>query len=231
MDTYQGVETLEVLEGANNYNRWILENFTSYLKEPILEIGAGTGNISKLLLKTYKDVYLSDIDPRLARDLSNKFNLPTKKVFVYDAQNASQKRYKNFFKSIVAINVLEHIENDEKALKNLYNMLKQDGYLLMLVPAKKIAYSELDRKIGHFRRYELTELKTKCKNNGFKVRSVYFFNFLGLISWIARNKVDKGHIKPYQVKIFDMLVPLLKRVEKIKKPFAGVSLIVIAQKS
>ena len=43
---YQGIGTLEVLEGANNYNKWIAESLHKYAKAPLIEIGAGIGNIS-----------------------------------------------------------------------------------------------------------------------------------------------------------------------------------------
>lgn len=231
MSKYQGVDTLEVLEGANNYNDWIVENFVGKLKQPILEIGSGTGNISKLLHHTNNDVYLSDVDASLVKRLQENFPNSKEKIFTYDIQKNPPKNFIGFFKSIIAINVLEHIEHDTKALENISKCLQKNGYLLLLVPAKRFAYTKLDKRIGHFRRYEKTELIEKCTNAGFSVETIYFFNIVGLFSWVVRNKIDKGNIKPFQIKVFDTLVPFLKTIERKVKPPVGVSLVVIAKKN
>lgn len=230
MIKYQGLNTLEVLEGAENYNNWIISQFMPFLKSPILEIGSGTGNISRFFIKK-RDVYLSDIDAGLIKHLKQKFPHKKRTIIKYNVEQDQPKRFYNFFNTVIGINVLEHIKNDKKTLRNIYSLLKPNGNLLLLVPAKMFAYTELDKKLGHYRRYEQHELREKIEKAGFIIEELYSFNFVGLISWMVRDKIERGnHLKTYQVALFDKIVPTLKIIENMIKPVVGVSFIVKATK-
>lgn len=233
MIKYQGISTLEVLEDAKNYNNWIADEIAAHVSTPVLEIGAGTGNLSEHFTQ-FKPLYLTDVDPGLVNHLKKRFS-KEKKVFTdtLDISKVPDKKYQSFFSTVYAVNVLEHIKDDSKALKNIYKLLKPNGRILLLVPAKKSAYTKLDKELGHYRRYERQELSNKLKAANFRIEKVYFFNIVGLISWTVRDKVsrNKKALKPYQIKIFDSIVPLLRLVEsKVRIP-VGISLIVVARKS
>lgn len=228
---YQGLTTLEILTEAKNYNRWIAENFYPYIKAPLLEFGAGIGNISELL-SSYTPLCLTDTDESMLADLKNKFShINDVSVNFLDITQPPPEHLVGSFQTVIGINVLEHIEDDEKALFHLGNVLKPSGRLLLLVPAKKWAYTDLDRQLGHFRRYEKKELGEKLAKASFRIEKLYFFNIVGLMSWIIRDKIQRsGGLRPYQVSSFDTIVPILKRIEaKVSMP-AGISLIAIAQK-
>ena len=230
MISYKGFSTLEILEGASNYNSWIAENFIKKLKSPVIEVGSGTGNIS-IYFSQQKELFLTDKDPGLITHLKNKFKRKNIKINTLDISKEILRTLQGHFKSAIAINVLEHIKDDGKAFRNLNRLLVQGGRLFILVPAKKFAYTGLDKALGHYRRYEKEELIEKIKSAGFTIEKTYFFNFIGLFSWIVRDKIERGHtLKLYQVALFDKLVPVLKIIEGIIKPPLGVSLIVIARK-
>ena len=55
--------------------------------------------------------------------------------------------------SIVYINVLEHVEDDQTELRMAHSVLASGGRLLVFVPAHEWLMSRFDRKLGHFRRY------------------------------------------------------------------------------
>ena len=228
---YQGLTTLEVLTEAKNYNRWIADSFFPYIKAPLLEFGAGIGNISELL-SSYTPLCLTDTDARMLAHLKHKFS-PSNDVSVnfLDITQPPPEHLVGSFQTVIGINVLEHVEDDEKALFHLGNVLKPSGRLLLLVPAKKWAYTDLDRQLGHFRRYEKKELGEKLAKASFQIEKLYFFNIVGLMSWIIRDKLQRsGGLRPYQISLFDTIVPILKRVEsKVSMP-VGISLIAIAQK-
>jgi hypothetical protein len=67
--------------------------------------------------------------------------------------------------------------------------------------------------------------------NSFQIEKLYFFNIVGLMNWIIRDKIERsGGLRSYQISLFDSIVPFLKRVEsKVRMPL-GISLIAIAQK-
>ena len=48
--------------------------------------------------------------------------------------------------------------------------LKKNGILYLFLPAKMLLWSKMDEAVGHYRRYELQEIKIKCENAGFKVK-------------------------------------------------------------
>jgi len=228
---YQGLTTLEVLTEAKNYNRWIADNFFPYIKAPLLEFGSGIGNISELL-SSYTPLCLTDTDVRLLAHLKNKFShINDVSVNFLDITQPPPEHLVGSFQTVIGINVLEHVEDDEKALFHLGNVLKPSGRLLLLVPAKKWAYTDLDKQLGHFRRYEKKELGEKLAKASFQIEKLYFFNIVGLMSWIIRDKIQRsGGLRPYQISSFDTIVPILKRVEaKVRMP-VGISLIAIAQK-
>lgn len=231
MIKYRGIKTLEVLEGADNYNKWIINRISRYIKSPALEIGAGTGNISNSFLNL-KSLVITDIDEGLVLDLQRKFK--DKKNVSVKQLNIEKNNWKETskFKSIYCVNVLEHIKDDKTALKNMFNLLQKNGKLVMLVPAKKFAYNKLDKNLGHYRRYEKKQLIKDIEESGFKVKSIEYFNLVGLLSWMIRDKISNNHsqLRPYQVKIFDSIVPILKKIEPKKNLPVGISLIVVAER-
>lgn len=231
MKKYKGIKTLEVLEGADNYNEWIASRIRPFISPPVLEVGAGTGNISEYL-KNIKDITFTDVDQTLVKKLIVKFS--SKKNVRCEVLDVASRfgKINNHFKSVYAVNVIEHIKDDKKALRNIHLLLEKRGKVVLLVPAKKYAYNNLDKKLGHFRRYEKEELKKKLESAGFSVSYLEYFNVMGLVSWVVREKISrKSHeLKPNHVRMFDVIVPVLKRIEPKKGLPFGISLLAVGQK-
>jgi SAM-dependent methyltransferase len=232
MVRYKGIKTLEVLEGADNYNAWIAGMLSPYIESPALEVGAGTGNISEFFGKL-ESLVITDNDPELVKFLEDKFSL--KKNVHAEVLDIASKfgDVKVKFRTVYAINVLEHIENDKLALQNVNKLLVPGGRIVLLVPAKKFAYTKLDKSLGHFRRYEKEELRKKLTDANFTIKKIEYFNIVGLASWIIRNIISVNHsdLKKSHVKFFDSIVPILRKIEpRSGLPF-GISLIAVASKN
>lgn len=231
MTKYKSVKTLEILEGADNYNSWIASRVGKFIQSPTLEIGAGTGNISEYFTGL-KEIVLSDNDANLVDILRSRFSdKKNVRVEVLDISKPFSKIL-NKFSSIYAINVLEHIEKDNIALSNINRLLKEDGSVVLLVPAKKFAYTKLDKSLGHYRRYEKKELKEKLERAGFNVEYLEYFNIVGLFSWLIRTRLTRKHseLNSSHVKLFDLIVPILRLVEPAKGMPLGISLIAVGKK-
>lgn len=232
MPKYKGLITLEILEGADNYNKWITEKIMEDINSPVLEIGSGIGTISKYFI-CKKPLYLTDCDSGFVKYLKTKFK-EKKEIFVekFDLTKNAPVKFNSKFSSVIGINVLEHIKDDEQALRNIRNVLKEGGRLILLVPAKKFAYTRLDKNLGHYRRYEKEELINKITKTGYVVEKIFFFNVVGLLSWIIRDKIEREniHLKPNQIAVFDRIVPILKIIESYIRIPIGISIIVVAKK-
>lgn len=217
-----------MLENARNYNRWIAETMLESVAPPVIEIGAGTGNISELLA-SHHPLHVTEGDPELVRHLERKFEGRAHtglEVSQYDLSDAAPERLKGRFASAVAVNVLEHIADDVGALRNIRDLLLPGGRAVLLVPARQAAYTRLDKLLGHYRRYEKDELEEKLRMAGYQVERIRFFNIVGLASWVVRDRLTRSSLlKPYQVSLFEGLVPLLKHVERICPPPVGISLV------
>ena len=130
----------------------------------VLEIGSGIGNITKFLLD--RDLVIAtDVEPRYLTFLKNTFG-QYKKFMIenFDISGSDTERYRQYhIDSVICFNVLEHIEKDEKALENIFNLLEPKGRLLLFVPSHRWLYGSLDQHLGHHRRYAKKELKKKLE--------------------------------------------------------------------
>ncbi|MEK7616859.1 MAG: class I SAM-dependent methyltransferase [Patescibacteria group bacterium] len=223
-----GQQTLESMSQAVWYNRWTLNKFKKYLKGEILEVGCGIGNFTRSL-KDYGDVYAVDIDKHYINEV--------KKIIGGRAGFGDIEKGKYFFKdkkfaTVVFINVLEHIKKDKEALRNLYLLLKDGGYLILLVPAHRSLYGMIDESIGHFRRYEKKDLVKKLTGVGFKILGCRKLNFLGAIGWFLTGKIfGENRVSKNKIGLFNLVAPLTLPIENIIEPPFGTSILVIAQKT
>jgi SAM-dependent methyltransferase len=135
--------------------------------------------------------------------------------------------------TIVLINVLEHIRDDQAALRELVRILRPGGCLLIFVPALAMLMSELDRVHGHFRRYHKGDLEAKLRAVPADIVHCSYFDAFGTLSWFVVNTVlRRTDFNPTLIHINDRyLVPLSRAVERLITPPFGKNLIVIAQKA
>ena len=224
--------TLNQLAELDRYNHWIYEQIADSLGRRILEVGSGTGNITNFLSHGGREVVATDVVPSYRHTLSNLFS-ERSNVLVrrYDlSEEAPREFLDNPFDTVVCLNVLEHIKDDMFALEQLRAALKPEGRLALLVPAHRILYGEFDKAVGHYRRYEKSELTIKLDESGFKVESMHFFSMLATLPWLINGRLLKrDYLPPGQANLANLLVPVLK-LEKFIGPPCGLSLIAIAQK-
>lgn len=158
----------------------ILRHFKDFVKpeESILEIGAGTGDIMReLISKGYKNVAVGEIH---ASGLKYAKNYGIKQLFQFDVNKSP---FKNHFDVIGAFDVFEHLDNDDLALKNIKQMLKRYGRVIITVPAHNWLWSDIDRQSGHLRRYNSKTLQELLERNSFEILAArgFFASMLPLL--------------------------------------------------
>jgi SAM-dependent methyltransferase len=206
--------TLDNLDGASNYAAWIFEQVEPHLGEEVLEVGAGHGTFTELLSGRSSRVVATDVSQRCADILRTRF-AGDPRVTVLQGSAAEATEFSPY-DSAVLINVLEHIEDDDGALRELSDTLKPGGRLILWVPAFALLYSDFDRKIGHYRRYRMTGLKAKLSSAGYDVAHIRYVNSIGALAWlVVARLLHQAPTGGLSVKIYDSyLVPVLKRAER-----------------
>lgn len=228
MEIHTGKQTLESMSQAVWYNQWTVDKFKDFLYGDILEVGCGIGNFIDFLAK-FGNVWAIDIEKEYISKIK-KENIKAK-VGVGDIEKGKYFFNGQKFNSIVCLNVLEHIRNDQAALHNLNKLLKNKGKLILLVPAHQFLYGEIDRSIGHFRRYGKEKLHQDLKKAGFKIIKSNRLNFLGALGWFLAGRVLKETIvKQDKIKIFNLIAPLFLKLEGLIETPLGTSILVIAEK-
>ena len=233
---YTGHENLELMSDSHRFNDWMYEEISSSLYGDILEIGSGIGTFSEKLTRDFPNSNLTftDISSMYVELLKKKFS-SNGSVVVYRLDLNERIDYERIgykkFDSILAVNVLEHVENDEFAFAQLYDMLKEKGTLIVLVPCHKFLYNIIDKNIGHYRRYTKKELEYKVRKTGFVIDKTFYFNTVGMIGWYLNgNLFKKPKVSRAGVKILDTVVPVLKYTERIFGKRIGLSIICTVKK-
>lgn len=222
---------LEAMSFAINYHKWILAEFDRYLGSVVAEVGAGAGSFSKLLLDT-------DIESLVAFEPSQNM-YPMLKASIGEDNRVNtvndffcKDDCDHSFDSILYVNVIEHIENDLEELIGAYDAIKQNGHLLIFVPALPFLYSNLDKEVGHYRRYTKRGLANLVKQSGFNIVKAKYFDVIGIIPWYINFVLLRNSIQGQQVALYDRLViPIMRLVERLVTPPIGKNLLLVARKS
>jgi SAM-dependent methyltransferase len=221
--------TLDNLDGADNYASWIFELIAPHLGADVLEVGAGHGTFTEMLVRRATRVVASDISERCVSRLSERFS-GTRSVHILHG-SVDEAAALGPFDSVIMINVLEHIEDDNGALREIGDrLLRPGGRIVLWVPAFALLYSDFDRKIGHYRRYRGPGLRAQLEQAGYQIRDIRYVNAVGAVAWLVLARLlRRTPTQGTPVKVFDRyFVPVLERLERRWQPPFGQSVLAIA---
>ena len=219
---YSGVENLEAMKEALNYNSFLLDLLRSNLTGgTVVDFGAGAGTFALPLSKADVAVVCVEPDPGLRDDLSSSGLTAHADLGVIPSASVD---------CVYSLNVLEHIEDDRATLTSLYDRVRPGGKLIIYVPAFNLLFSEMDRLVGHHRRYRRKELVTKMQSAGFEITDARYIDCLGFLSALVYRLVgnDKGVISPGAVRIYDrFLFPVSRILDRLVFGSFGKNLLVV----
>ncbi len=226
------------LARMQNYYLWILRQFDGALGRRIWDAGAGIGTVSELLLLRADFVLASEYTEQNLVALRERF-AGRERVRVERCDLASEDAIAftaDRLDTIVSLDVLEHLEDDRRALSLFHRVLQPQGRLCIKVPAHPFLYGTLDRASLHHRRYSRRDLREKLRAAGFAVERLHAMNFAATIPYFLKGRILKKQqnfsntIDGSKLGFYNRLVPWLERVERLLPVPVGLSLVAVARK-
>jgi glycosyltransferase involved in cell wall biosynthesis len=216
-DDEYGSQILARLSRAPRFNAWMAEVIRDYCGERVLEIGGGVGNLT-LRLVPRQTFVVSDINPLYLQTLrALTHGRPYLDVEYCDVSKGETFPSRTVpYDTVICLNVVEHIEDDEQALRNIAGVLAPDGRALILVPQGPGNFGTLDEVLGHHRRYTRDSLTAVAQRAGFEVDEILSFNRFGSIAWFLNGRILKRrNFGFFQIKLLNLIVPLMKAFERV----------------
>jgi len=226
--------SLEILSACSNYTQWVYQSIEPYIGKNILEIGSGIGNITQYLVNKGRLTCI-DVNPNYVNYLLKKFHSEKKEglqAYPADITNIEGTVLKRgSYDTVICLNVLEHIQEDQRAFENMVHLLAPQGHLIIMVPAFQSLYGPIDKALAHYKRYTKKDFRKFLSKLPLKMKQFYYMNFIGFFGWFLYGRILKRQFLPkHESKLFDRLVPFLSRTERIFHLPLGQSLFFIAQK-
>ncbi|HET6923102.1 MAG TPA: glycosyltransferase, partial [Anaeromyxobacteraceae bacterium] len=225
-----GSQMLGRLARAPRFNRWMADIIRPFCGTRILEIGSGTGNLTRQLVPRERYV-ASDVNPLYLSTLENlTADRPYLSAQYTDVtQLASFPRLEGGFDTVVCLNVIEHVDDDRGSLENIRAVLSDDGRAIVLVPSGPWNLGSLDEVLGHKRRYTAESLRRVAAEAGFEVKHLLRFNRVSSLPWFLNGRLlGRRHFGLLQIKMVNWLTPLFRVLDRLL-PLPPLSLIAVLE--
>ncbi|WP_417837369.1 class I SAM-dependent methyltransferase [Thalassospira tepidiphila] len=223
---YTGKDNLDIMSFAKNYNKYLTKLVEAHAPDggTFLDFGAGTGFFAERVSNQKRKLLCVEPDDDQADEIRKKgFRAVINCEELID--RAADFSY--------SLNVLEHIEDDCKAMREIYRVLKPGSFFVVYVPAMPCLYSSMDEKVKHFRRYTRRELTSKLKSEGFDVVSCRYADILGVPATLAYKLVGSksGDVSLRGLVAYDRYAfPLSKVLDTLTHRIAGKNVLAVARK-
>jgi glycosyltransferase involved in cell wall biosynthesis len=229
-DAY-GSQILGRLNRAPRFTKWMADVIRPYVGQTVLEIGAGTGNLTAQLIPRLL-YWATDINPLYLMYLENVGrNRPYMKVAFTDAEKAATYPKNEKFDTVICLNVVEHLADDRGALLNIRTVLAAKGRAIILVPCGPKLYGTLDEVLGHHRRYTRETLQGLVASAGFELETMLEFNRIGVVAWWLNGRVLRRRTFGLsQIEILNVMTPIFRAIDKLL-PLPPLSLIAVIKKN
>lgn len=223
---YTGVENLEVMREAVNYNRYLqslVERHAAGAKR-VIDFGAGSGTFA--IPCAAAGFALTAVEP----DEQLRALLAAAGV---DAVADVAALANEAFHYAYTLNVLEHIEDDVEALRALRAKLVPHGRLFVYVPAFPVLYTSMDARVRHVRRYTAATLRGSLEAAGFEVLELRYADSLGFAATLLFKAIDngRGDVNRSLLRLYDRLAfPVSRALDALTHRWFGKNLLALAAK-
>ena len=227
-------DDLETMSEAHRYQAHVFGLVRPHVGTRVLEVGCGIGTMTRQLLDVAQEIVC--IEPNLNCATRARAELgahPRVAIRICHLEECDRDELQQRqFDTVVCVNVLEHIEDDVRALALFRDVVvKTGGKVLIFVPALQALYGPHDAALGHHRRYSKRTLARAFDAAGLDVVAMQYTNPVGLLGWMY-NLYISGNTEHTsgQVRIFDRLVaPWALPLERFATPPIGLSLFAVGR--
>lgn len=226
---YSGTE-LDVFRHAVNWKRYWADAISTYVGSEVLDVGAGIGatavNLKQHACRKWVEL---EPDAQLAgriEQLRQSGEIPAH----FEVRNGSTRDLApgELFDTVLYIDVLEHIDDDRGELETAMRHVTPGGHVVVVSPAHNYMYTEFDRRIGHFRRYDKAGL-LKIAPAGSTVAACRYLDSVGMLASLANKFVLKsGSPTSAQIKLWDgVMVPMSRVLDRMVGYRLGKSIVCV----
>jgi SAM-dependent methyltransferase len=221
-----GSNILADLQHARRFNKWMGDTLRPFVGDRVLEIGAGIGALTGQLIP--RDFYVaSDVNPHYLQYLrSYAVGKPYLRVARVDAGYPGDFCVlKEVFDTVLMVNVLEHLPEEQIALENVHAALETRGRAVILVPQHPRLYGSLDIALEHRERYTPQKLQAALERSGFRVERIFDFNRASVPAWYLNGRIlRRRSFSRVQLKTLELAMPVVRQLDRVW-PWKGLSII------
>jgi SAM-dependent methyltransferase len=218
------VVTRQSLGRAPRFRRWILSWFGDYLGQTVLEVNAGPGHTTSHLLDAQR-LIATDVEPVHVESLRRRFG-HMENVEVMSAAELESSAAE--VSSALVFDGLQRAVEPKAFLASVADHVESGGHVLIQVPAGPNLYGPTDEAAGHVRRFDRHGLEEVVRAAGLELVALDEVNRLGTVGWRLHHGFGAGRITASEARIFDLLVPLARRLDPVL-PGPGLSILAVAR--
>jgi len=220
MAAYQGTE-LELFATAKNWKSYVAASLRPYISGRVLDVGAGIGgNIRYLANATVTQWTALEPDARLAATIEETLGTDQPPPVDCTVINGTIEDIapRTTFDTILYMDVLEHIADDQREVAAAARLLAPGGCLVVLAPAHQYLFSPFDTAVGHHRRYSLPALRALTPVNA-RTELCRLMDSVGFLASLANRAIlRQSDPTERQIRIWDRL---MVRASRLLDPVAG----------
>lgn len=230
---YEG-EELHLFEEAAKWKRYLSTTIKPYIQGKVLEVGAGIGETTLYLQnKAVEEWTCLEPDQNLLNILQKKISINKLPAYCTARLGMVENLHENSsFDTIIYIDVLEHIEDDEKEIRLAIPFLNHGGSLIILAPAHPVLFNPFDKAIGHYRRYSKKTLRAIVPSLSLKEKRLFYLDAASMLL-LFLNKVfmKKKYPSSHDIWIWQtFFLPVSKVLDRLVLRTTGKSIVGIWSK-
>lgn len=225
-EEYVGIDNLEIMEQAKNYNAFLERLVLQIIGDSstVIDFGAGIGTFARRLRERGLSPIAVEPDAAMLGQLRADGFVAIERVGQLEPESVD---------AAYTLNVIEHIEDDVAALKEIKRALRENGLLLVYVPAFMMLYGPMDRRIGHYRRYTISSLREALNQAGLHVREIRYADSIGFLAqlWLKYLGSSNGSISSRAVAFYDRAIfPVSRAIDFVASPLFGKNVYAVCEK-